>query len=64
VRDVTGTSLWKRFTDWWRGSSDPEALAEAKRLRDDVETRRVGDMSKQGNIAHRGSESTGRHDFE
>jgi len=64
VRDVSGTGWWQRFVDWWRGSSDPEALAEARRIREDVETRRVGDMSKQGNIAHRGSESTGRRDFE
>jgi hypothetical protein len=61
---VTVTGWWKRYVRWWRGSSDPEELAEARRLREDVETRRVGDATRQGNIAHRGSESTGRRDFE
>jgi hypothetical protein len=60
-------SLWQRLVGWWHGESDdvdPETLAEAKRIREDVETRRTGDFSGQTNISHRGGLSSGRGDFE
>jgi hypothetical protein len=52
--------LFQKLSNWWRGSSDPEARAKAAQLREDVETRRVGTLTGQVNVTHRGKDSTGR----
>jgi hypothetical protein len=52
--------LFRRIRDWWRGSTDPEARAKAAQLREDVETRRVGTLTGQTNVTHRGKDSAGR----
>ena len=52
--------MLRKIRDWWRGSNDPEERAKAAQLREDVETRRVGTLTGQVNVTHRGKDSTGR----
>jgi hypothetical protein len=49
-----------KIRDWWRGSADPEARAKAAQMREDIETLRVGGLTGQQNVTHRGKDATGR----
>jgi hypothetical protein len=48
----------RKVKGWWRGSRDPAALAEAQRIREDVETLRTGSLTGPPNVTHRGKDST------
>jgi hypothetical protein len=52
--------LLQKLRRWWQGDADPAARAQAMRIREDIETRRIGDLTGQGNVTHRGEDSTGR----
>jgi hypothetical protein len=47
----------QKLKAWWRGSRDPAELAEAQRIREEVETRRTGALAGPPNVTHRGSDS-------
>jgi hypothetical protein len=53
--------LFRKIKDWWRGTNDPEARAKAAQMREDIETLRVGGLTGNQNITHRGKDSTGRY---
>jgi hypothetical protein len=50
----------RKLKAWWSGDDqDPEARAEAERIRQDMETLRTGSLTGPANVSHRGKDSTG-----
>lgn len=49
----------RKLKAWWSGENqDPEARAEAERIRQDKETLRTGSLTGPANLTHRGKDST------
>lgn len=55
---VGAMKIVRKLRAWWRGTSDPTELAEAQRIREDVETLRQGSLTGSPNVTHRGKDST------
>jgi hypothetical protein len=51
-------SFLRKLRAWWSGDGDPEARAEAERIREDVETIRMGSLSGPAQVTHGGKDST------
>jgi hypothetical protein len=49
----------RKLKAWWSGEpQDPEARAEADRIRQEMETLRTGSLTGPPNVTHRGKDST------